>query len=268
MYPYIDLFGLEIPTYGLISIMGAVLAFFIGLFLAKKRSVNKDELLSVTLFGVLGMFIGAHLLYGLTRVEDIIAVVKSYDLYDGFLPFVKDLWNYMNGMVFFGGLYGGLVAGCVYISVKKLPLGEYADVFAVIIPFFHIFGRVGCFFAGCCYGVEMEGGIAGRVLSSGAKEHIERLPVQLIEAGVLFLLSLVLFLLFMKNILRGRLVFMYLVLYSVARFMLEFFRGDEIRGGFLWFSTSQWISIITLIWAGGYLLYVVLRNRKEKLTSE
>ena len=268
MYPYINVFSLEIPTYGLISVFGAVLAYFIGMFLSKRRNVSKDELLSVTLFGVLGMFIGSHLLYGITRIDDIVALVKSYELYEGLFPFLKDLWNLCSGMVFFGGLYGGLVAGCVYISVKKLPLGEYADIFAVIIPFFHIFGRVGCFFAGCCYGIEMEDGIAGRVLASGAKEHIERLPVQLIEAGVLLVLSLVLFFLFMKNILRGRLVFMYLVLYSVARFILEFFRGDEIRGAFLWFSTSQWISILTILWAGGYLLYAVLRNKKEKLTLE
>ncbi len=262
MLPYIKIFGLSIPTYGLISVIGVFVAGIISLGIAKKRKVSAYNLLCTATVAAVGLFAGAHILYSLTRIGDIVYILGNYHNYNSFWRFASELLRCMSGMVFYGGLYGGLLAGFIFAKIKKYPLGDMSDVFAVFIPLFHTFGRVGCFFAGCCYGVESEFGMAGRVFAAGMRESTKRLPVQLIEAACLLVFFLVMLMLFKKQSARGKLIFVYLMIYAVLRFVLEFWRGDEIRGRFLMFSTSQWISILTLAWVGAYFLTCHLRKRK------
>ncbi len=264
MLPYIEVFGLSIPTYGLVSVLGVFAAGLVSLHIAKKRNVDIYCLLSTAIAAAVGLFIGAHLLYSLTRIEDIIYVLTHYEYYDGFWDFARNLVRPMSGMVFYGGLYGGLLAGLIFAKAKKYPVGEMGDVFSVFIPLFHAFGRVGCFFAGCCYGVESEFGFAGRVYALGMRESVRRFPVQLLEVFCLLVLFAMMLTLYKREKARGKLIFIYLLIYGVLRFILEFFRGDEIRGRFLMFSTSQWISILTILWVSLYLVIHRIRLRKTK----
>ncbi len=264
MLPYIGIFGVSIPTYGLISVLGVFAAGLVSLSVVKKRSIDIYGFLSTAIAAAAGLFVGAHLLYSLTRIEDIAYVLSHYDHYDGFWDFAQKLLRPMSGMVFYGGLYGGLLAGFIFAIAKRYPVGEMGDVFAVFIPLFHAFGRVGCFFAGCCYGVESEFGIAGRVYAVGMRESTKRFPVQLLEALCLLLLFAVMLSLCKREKARGKLIFIYLISYAVLRFILEFFRGDEIRGRLLMFSTSQWISILTIIWVSLYLVIEHIKLRKTE----
>ncbi len=259
MYPYVNLFGLAIPMYGLISLLGVFVSAVVAFILAKKKAVDRYDLLITAVVGGLGLFIGAHLLYAITRTRDIISAFSLYSTFETTGEFLRYLLDISSGMVFYGGLYGGLFAGLLWIRHKKHPLGIYSDIFAVVIPLFHAFGRVGCFFAGCCYGVEWKYGISGRVLNSGVCEHTPRFPVQLAEAFLLLVLFSVLLVLFTKGKLQGRLMAFYLCAYAVLRFILEFFRGDEIRGHLLFLSTSQWISLLTLMGVG---IYFFISHRK------
>lgn len=262
MLPYIEIFGVSIPAYGLISIMGTITAGIVSFAAAKKRKVDMHNLICTAIAAAVGVFAGAHILYSLTRIEDVVYILGNYHHYGSFWDFARELFACMNGMVFYGGLYGGLLVGFIFAKIKKYPLEDMSDVFSVFVPLFHTFGRVGCFFAGCCYGVKSEFGIAGRVYATGMRENAKRLPIQLIEAVCVLALFLVMLMLFKKVKVRGRLIFVYLMIYAVLRFALEFLRGDEIRGHFLMFSTSQWISILTLIWVGVYFLTHHLRTRK------
>ncbi len=259
MYPYFHIFGLEVPVYGIVSLLGLLVAGAVAFFLAKKKDVDLYDLFITAVVSGLGLFIGAHLLYAFTRMGDIISAFTLYSTFDSTGEFIKYILDISSGMVFYGGLYGGLLAGFLWIRKRKHPIGLFADVFAVVIPLFHAFGRVGCFFAGCCYGVEWEHGIWGRVLNSGEREMIPRFPVQLVEASLLLVLFFVLLVLFLKGKVQGRLMAVYLFAYAVLRFTLEFFRGDTIRGHFLFLSTSQWISLLTLIGVG---IYILLSRRK------
>ncbi len=263
MYPYMNLFGLEIPVYGLISLLGVFVSAVVAFVLAKKKDVDRYDLLITAVVGGLGLFIGAHLLYAVTRTGDIISAFSLYSTFENKWEFAKYLFDISSGMVFYGGLYGGLFAGLLWVRHKKHPLGIYSDIFAVVIPLFHAFGRVGCFFAGCCYGVKWEYGISGRVLNSGECEQIPRFPVQLAEAFLLLVLFSVLIILFFKSKLQGRLLAVYLCAYAVLRFILEFFRGDSIRGHLFYLSTSQWISLFTLIGAAVYLIFNNKKSEKE-----
>lgn len=266
MHPYLEIMGLKIPTYGLISLVGIILAGALAYFLAKRRGLDPNELINIAIFATIGVFVGAHLLYAITRTQDIILVIQNYSTYENIGEFLKDIWNYCSGMVFYGGLYGGVLAGFIVIKVRKLSVGQYGDIFAVALPLFHAFGRVGCFFAGCCYGVPWEHGVSGRVMGSGNVETITRFPVQLCEAGILLVLATVLCLLFLKKKFNGELMVVYLASYGVIRFILEFLRGDEIRGRFLALSTSQWISVLTLVGVAVYVVFKLI-NKKKK-TSE
>lgn len=261
MLPYISLFGLKIPTYGILSIIGVIISAIVIIVLSKKKQFDFYDVFVTAVIAGLGVFLGAHILYALTRVEDIIFAFTLWDDFGNKKDFFKYLLDVSSGLVFYGGLYGGLLAGYLWIRHKKHPLGVFSDVFAVVIPLFHTFGRVGCFFAGCCYGVEWEYGLMGRVLSPGKHEYVARFPVQLAEAFLLLVLFLLLLSLYMKGKCKGRLMLVYLSIYAVIRFTLEFFRGDEIRGHLWIFSTSQWISLLTLLVV---IIYLVISNRKRR----
>ena len=263
MYPYIDLGFIQYPTYGLLALVGIITAVAVMLFLGKKRKVSYYDLIPVTLAGLVGTIIGARLLYALTCLEDVSFLFRTKHLYTP-LEFLSELNYITSGMVFYGGLYGGILFGFLWAKIKKADIKNLGDLFSVGIPAFHIFGRIGCFFAGCCYGVKSHIGFSGRVLFDDVREKATRFPTQLLEAFVLLIITAVLVFLFVKRIFAGRLLVVYLGLYAVARFFLEYLRGDEIRGRLLWFSTSQWISLLTLAGVVTYLFLRIQRRNQSK----
>ena len=161
------------------------------------------------------------------------------------------LMNYLlGGLVVYGGLIGAFLGIFCYCKQYHLSYVPYMDVFAPLIPFVHGIGRIGCFCSGCCYGIEYYGPFAIQFPYNEAVpqlSQVPRFPVQLLEALMNFLLCGILFCLMKKKNLRnGRLMGIYLIYYSTARFLLEMLRGDKIRGSISVFSTSQLISLILL----------------------
>lgn len=159
---------------------------------------------------------------------------------------LKAFW-FGGGLVFYGGLIGGVSCFLLlHYCFHLFPL-KYAHLLLAPLVFAHALGRVGCFLAGCCYGSTTT--LPWAVHLHGALRH----PVQLYESFSLLLLGLFL----QKNLHRGlRFCFLsYLGLYSAIRFTLEFLRGDLVRGIHGMFSTSQWISLFFLL---GALLFLAL----------
>jgi phosphatidylglycerol:prolipoprotein diacylglycerol transferase len=144
----------------------------------------------------------------------------------------------------------------------RLPLWTTCDVFAPGIALGHVVGRFGCFFAGCCYGrpTSVPWAITFRDpfanVNVGTPLNVPLHPTQLYEAGAE---ALILFaLLFVERKGRpypGRTFWLYILLYAVSRFIIEFYRGDE-RGTVGMFSTSQFISIVLAPLAVGMLVYL------------
>ena len=125
---------------------------------------------------------------------------------------------------------------------------------ALIVPLFHGFARIGCYFGRCCYGIVMDGAFFARFFE-------QRLPVQLMESGFNFLLFAGLLLLFYhRRALRGKLVRIYLWSYAAFRFLIEFFRDDAVRGGLGPLSFSQWVSLCVLL---GLAIRAILRHRRK-----
>ena len=161
------------------------------------------------------------------------------------------------GSVFYGGAIGGFFFAIWYIKSYGVDPVKYFNALIVSVPLGHAIGRVGCFLAGCCYGHETDS-IFGVVFPVGPAHlhesgHVH--PTQLYEVGFNLIIFAVLMYFFYKWKKHKAYIFpaMYLMMYSVARFINEFFRGDEYRG-VLVLSTSQWISIGMLIF-GIFLLF-------------
>ncbi len=260
MYPIINVFGLRIQSYSLIAAVGFIVTAVVAIRLSSLRKIPSHKSLTAALVSAFGIFIGGHLLFVLTNIGSIVNTVSKPDFrFSDLLPFVS-------GMVFYGGFFGALAAMFVFSSVNKdVSRADVFDVFAVSVPLFHVFGRIGCFFAGCCYGVECNFGIATYLNTSPVHYGIRRFPVALTEAFVNLLIFMVLLYFFKRNKYYGKLVFAYLLMYAPARFVLEFFRGDEIRGFVFGLSTSQFISLLTLAFL---LIYIVARIAKKSSKSD
>lgn len=233
--------------YGLMIAIGIIAAYLTGEYRAKKYKLDPEQIFSIVIWAVLGGFVGAKLLYILTRIKEIIADPKI-------------LLEAANGFVVYGGIIGGILTAMLYCRIKKLPFLKYFDLLIPSVALAQGFGRIGCFLAGCCYGQET-GLPIGIVFhdSAYAPNGVSLLPTQLISSGLDFLHFFVLIWFAKRKKGDGQVAGLYLVFYSVGRFILEFFRGDLIRGNVGTLSTSQFISIFVCI-AGVVLL--IWRNGK------
>ena len=168
------------------------------------------------------------------------------------------LSHFASGYVFYGSFIFCILAIGYYLKKKRIPVLPMLDILAITTLIVHGIGRLGCFFAGCCYGKPTDH-LFGVVfpLSNNVSVH----PTQLYEATILLLIMI--FLLYLKKHkqFNGQIFILYLSLYAISRTIMELFRGDK-RGflieGFL--SHSQGIAILLLIIS--IFAYFKLTNNK------
>lgn len=251
MFPYINIFGKNIPSYSLCVILGVISGIMVILFLSKK---DKEMTICYYVFALLGALVGSKALYLLINIPQIVNDFSSMKVLNVIRKYLS------GGFVFYGGLYGAIFGTWLCGKIFKESIHGYINIVLPSLILFHTFGRVGCFMVGCCYGVPSS---FGYVFTSSeiAPNGIRLFPTQLLEAGWEVLLFIVFLFLMRKDVffLNNRVyrnsiyynprknISLYFVLYAPFRFILEFFRGDGERGFFLNLSTSQWISIITMI---------------------
>lgn len=229
-------------------VTGALFAFLLLLYTVRFRPVRRDDVFYTAIYAVIGGLVGAKLLYLLVELP---AIFENPKVLLGMIA---------GGTVFYGGLIGGIVGGLLYTRRYKTSVLCTADVLLPSLALAHAFGRVGCFFAGCCYGMACDSPISvvyppGSYPPSG----IPLLPTQLMEAAFLLLLCLFLLLRLKKSKKGGEIAGWYALLYGVWRFVIEFFRADP-RGSLSIFSTSQLISVALIPFG----LWLLLRKDKTE----
>lgn len=240
MYPY---FHIILPSYSLLAFIGGFFSLIFIYLRLEKFDIDFDIFLKMFIFCIIGGFIGSKVLFVITHVS---WLVENFTLYNLIILFLK------SGYVYYGGLFGVLIS---IIMCTKDNLYIRKRIFRMIapaIPLFHCFGRIGCFLAGCCYGISLKVNINlfGFLL-------LDKLPVQLIESLFEFIMFIILLIFINRNnMIDG--VTEYLIAYGVFRFMIEFFRGDSIRGIFCGLSTSQWISAIIVI----EIVYSIFKSKR------
>ena len=263
MYPIVHIFGKTIGTYAICAIVGVFVCMLVAYFMVRKeKGFCIEDLIVSAVAIVVGLVIGGHIIFGITNIPQIVSLFQNAADYT-FIEFMTLLFgNYLGGMVFYGGLLGG-IAGLAVVCKTQFGHREFMyDMYAVCIPLFHFFGRIGCFLGGCCYGIECKCGftVHGNTLNPAVND-VNRFPVQLVEAGCNLTIFIILFVLHRKNKLKNRLLIVYFYIYPVVRFILEFFRGDEIRGFLFGLSTSQIISILLFVFA---IVFTVADTIKKK----
>lgn len=244
---------ITIYGYGLMIAIGIIAAYLTGEYRAKKHGLEADHVFNYVIWCVLGGFLGSKILYFITDMKNIIAdPSRVLDIADG--------W------VVYGGIIGGIFAAMLYSKIKNLKFLAYFDLLIPSVALAQGFGRIGCFLAGCCYGMETDSSIGITFHDSHyAPNGVSLLPTQLISSGLDFLHFLVLIWFAKRKKADGQVGAMYLILYSIGRFVLEFFRGDLIRGSVGSLSTSQFISIFTVI--AGIVLFVITGRKTSQSES-
>ncbi len=266
MLPEINIFGINISTYSLMAMLGLVFAALLVWRLARGREdINSVQIVNIPAIAAIGAFAGAHIMYGITHLDKLWWCInnlpKVFASWDSFVLYATDIFG---GMVFYGGLIGGIIAGVIYCRCLKLDTLAYADVLAPAIPLFHAFGRVGCFLGGCCYGIECDWGFKYEHSIAAEANGVTRLPIQLFESAGNLIIAAVLIILFRrKKLKKGMIFLLYLIMYGVLRITTEFFRGDAIRGFLFGISTSQWISIFMIL-ASVIVMHRLLSGKKRE----
>ncbi len=251
MVPYINIFNKTIPVYGLCFFIGIFVAVSVAWLISKRKDIMGYDVVYSAVFTSVGAIIGSKLLFILVSFKQIIELG---------IPWINVL---RGGFVFYGGLIGGIIGLYIYLKVYKLDIWEYFDLYATVLPLGHSIGRIGCFFGGCCYGMEYDGPLhcVYDYNIGNTPVGVPLLPIQLIESFLLFCLFILLLCMFYKGKQKGNQVIVYAFAYSVMRFVLEFFRGDKERGFLLNLSTSQIISIVMFF---SVLIAVFIRKQKYK----
>lgn len=227
MFPYFNLGSEIIYTYPLFLGLLTGLSYSYCGKLIKLKNVQFPNFNLYYVGTFFSAWMGAKILYLLTISPEVQArAILNQNFWLG------------GGFVFYGGFILGAIFTFFYARFKQIPLRSLEFLVPVVL-LTHAIGRIGCFLAGCCFGEKTE--FFWSIHMHGADRH----PVQLLESITLFIL----FFWILKRYKADKSVFIpYLFFYAVIRFLLEFLRGDEVRGVYSGgLSTSQFVSIGLLL---------------------
>ena len=255
MWPELFRIGpLTISPYGILVAIG----FFAAIALATRLGSRREGLESTTLWD----FSLSLVLVALAGAKLLMLVTDPY-YYEN--PSNILSWEFVRSAgVFYGGFVAALLYSFWFFRRHRWPGWKVADAFAPAVALGHMFGRVGCFMAGCCYGRLTDGPLG--VVFSDPLCSVEPgflgqplYPVQLMEAAGNLLIFLALMLLYRRKKFDGQIILAYVTTYASLRFLLEFLRGD-VRGWVIpdLLSTSQAIVLVLLPAAA----WVYWRRRK------
>jgi phosphatidylglycerol:prolipoprotein diacylglycerol transferase len=261
-FPAFDLFGrtvgpLALPTYGVLLVLGMLAGLWVVTRQARKQGLVAETITDMAVYAIIAGLIGAKLLL----------LVVEWPYYSRNPREMLSLFQ--SGGVFYGGLLGAIPVAFWYARKHRLDGWKTADVLAPGVVLGQAVGRIGCFMAGCCYGkpanvpwaVTFNDVYANRNVGTPLDTPLH--PTQLYESLACFLIFGFLLWMAPRKRFHGQVLLAYVALYAVARFVIEFFRGDAVRGFVLGgrFSTSQLIALLMLLAAGLVLPYLVRRGR-------
>ncbi len=245
--------GLAVYAYGFFVAIGFVAGVIFATLRARKEGIPFERVVDLFFYTVLSAILGSRILF----------VLINLDVYRENPLQIFKIWE--GGLVFYGGLILAIGVSIGYMRWHRLPIWKFADLFSPSIALGLFFGRIGCFFAGCCYGREtsLPWGIIFTDPNSLARLNVPLHPTQLYEATSSLIIFFFLNWMEKKKTFDGQLFWLFLFLYSVTRFFIEMLRDDP--RGFLFrglLSTSQGIGIFLAILSIFVLFYLKKGQRR------
>lgn len=255
MHPILVKIGsFQLPTYGVLLALALVAAIWTVMRLGRREGLEANRLLDFSTWLILVGLLGAKVLM----------IVTDWSYYRQNPKEMVSWETLQSGGVFYGGFIAATLFAVWYVRTYRLPPLKVFDVYAPAIALGQSIGRLGCFSAGCDYGKPTRS-FLGVVFTSpyshevtGVPLNIPLHPAQLYESLATFAIFGILLWWYSRKKRDGEVFLLYLTLYAVARFFLEFLRGDEDRGFVLHhlLSTSQFIAILALLVAAGLWAYL------------
>lgn len=254
MHPILFQFGaFSIKTYGFLVATGFFIGIIYALREAKRIGYDPQIVLDLSFYIILGAIVGSRLFYVLTHI--------SYYWQNPLDAF--KVWQ--GGLTFFGGFLASVAVSAYFIKKHRLEIWKTFDLFAPSLAIGIIFGRLGCFFAGCCYGTpcDLPWAISFTDPQSLAITNVPLHPAQLYSSAAALITFLILIALRKRKSFEGQLTLLWIFLYSGSRLFIEMFRGDP-RGDILFgkYPTSQVLALILVILS--IIMYPVIKARSKK----
>jgi len=253
MHPIIIQIGpLSVYSYGLMVALGFAVAILLSRLEAPRFNIDKDKLIDFGIVILVGGLMGARLFF----------VVMNFKYYIANPIQILNLTK--GGLVWYGGFLTGILVGVVFVKKNGINFWDGADLLAPFIALAQSIGRIGCFLNGCCWGI-----IAPRDYKLGVifpHESVLRHPTQIYESVILLILFLILRKWQKLRHFKGEIFIAYTMLYSLSRFMLEFFRADNPKI-LIGFTIGQLISVAILLACLGILVFKFLLWKKKSSRS-
>lgn len=257
MYPEIIKIGaLSIHTYGFFIAVGIIISLYFIKIETNRKGLNGQKIVDILFWSIWIGILGSRIFYVFYFPDEFLRdPIEFFRLWKG-------------GLVFHGGLIFGIPFVVFMLKKEKIPAFKSLDIIVTYVPLAHFFGRLGCFFAGCCYGkvCELPWAVVFKNPKTLAPKNVPLHPTQLYESFLNLFLFFLLFSLRNKNKKEGVVLSLYLIGYGIIRFFVEFFRGD-FRAIHFGLSTAQWISIFLII-SGSFLLIfkVIPKNINNRIS--
>ena len=240
-------------SYGVLLAVAYLVALQLAVVRARRRGLDGTKVMDLGIYLIIAALVGAKLML----------VVVDFDY---FRSQPRELLSLVRaGGVFYGGLLAALGVAILLVRRYQLRIWATADLFAPGIALGHVVGRLGCLLAGCCYGtpttmpwaITFTNPLAAS--NVGTPLGIPLHPTQLYDAGAeLVILFLLLVTERRGKQFEGRTFWLYMLLYGISRFIVEFYRGDD-RGMIMGVSTSQFVSLLVVPLA----LFMLARLRRR-----
>ncbi|HEX7894245.1 MAG TPA: prolipoprotein diacylglyceryl transferase [Terriglobales bacterium] len=255
MFPQLFHIGsFAVPTYGVLVALGVLVGLWISVRNSERQGIKAEYAWDFGIAVVLAGILGSKILYILVDLHTYVQHPSE----------IFSLATLQAGGVFSGGLIGAFVVAWWFLRKHQMPALATCDAFAPGLSMGHAIGRLGCFAAGCCFGkptdhfwgVTFTNPLAQQLVGTPLNQALQ--PTQLIESGAELIIFSILTWMFARKKFDGQIFGAYLFLYGIARFLIEFLRGDPGRGGPYFggaLSGTQLISI-GLVLAGGLLWYL------------
>jgi phosphatidylglycerol---prolipoprotein diacylglyceryl transferase len=260
MYPEIYRIGpLVIRSYGIMLAISFIIGIYYAAYRGKKQDYKENDIMDIGLVILIASIVGSRLYYVMFHLAE----------------YQDNLWRvfaiYEGGLSMYGGVILAIICGFTFMKIRKLPWWQTADILTIPMALGFSLTRIGCFFNGCCFGMPGDSYLcmvfppnsaAGSVFPD---QHIH--PTQLYEAAYSFLIFAILYFWEKKPHPKGAIFWLFLLFYSISRFLIDFIRYYEksMRIGGTGLSLNQVISIGLFIIS--LIILVSLYSKHEKIKS-